>query len=270
MSVRDEIEPRIAERRQKVTEERARRRLLWVVAALAVIVVAALGYWLLRSPLLSIREVTATGAVRSDPVAIAAAAGVTTGIPTISVDTAAAEAALAADPWIADADVVVSWPGSVTINVVERIPIAVARGDGGSALVASDGTILEEGEGPPPHIVIGGALPRAGGVVRSAGFVAAVEFVAVLDADLAAVTEVVVSDASGLVSLSAVVAGHEVRLGRPVEMALKAAALEALFAAGLPEGSYIDLNAPTRPAVGNPRLQQEGETESLSQGEPSG
>lgn len=270
MSVRDDIEPRIAERRRHVTEERARRRLIWVVAALAVVVVAALGFWLVRSPLLAVREVTATGAVRSDPVAVAAAVGVTPGIPTISADAGAVQAVLLRDPWIADAEVIVSWPGSVTINVVERVPLAVMRGSGESALVASDGTVLEAGDGPPPHILIAGDVPRAGSAIRSTGFVAAAEFVAGLGPDLRARTELTVRDEGGVVRLSAIVAGHEVILGRPVEMPLKAAALTAILDTGVPDDAYIDLNAPTRPAVGNPRVQQEGEAESLSQGEPSG
>ena len=49
--------------------------------------------------------------------------------------------------------------------------------------------------------------------------------------------------------LWATAAGHEVRLGRPVEMPAKAAALVAVLAEGLPEGSMINLIAPTRPAV---------------------
>ena len=43
--------------------------------------------------------------------------------------------------------------------------------------------------------------------------------------------------------------GHEIRLGRPVDMAAKAAALLAVLADGIPGGSLINLIAPAQPAV---------------------
>ena len=49
------------------------------------------------------------------------------------------------------------------------------------------------------------------------------------------------------------------RLGRPVDMAQKAAVLDALLESELPEGVTIDLIAPLRPGVANPQPEVEPE-----------
>jgi hypothetical protein len=43
--------------------------------------------------------------------------------------------------------------------------------------------------------------------------------------------------------------GHRIRLGRPVDMAAKAAALNAVLSDDVPAASLINLIAPSRPAV---------------------
>ncbi|MFV9672450.1 MAG: cell division protein FtsQ/DivIB, partial [Acidimicrobiia bacterium] len=105
------IDHRIAERRQQVTEDRARGRLKWLIWLVLVVVVVGATVWLVNSPLLSIRSVTVTGAERTNPAAIANSLDAGPGTPTMSVDAGAVEAALLDDPWIAQADVIVSWPG---------------------------------------------------------------------------------------------------------------------------------------------------------------
>jgi hypothetical protein len=70
-------------------------------------------------------------------------------------------------------------------------------------------------------------------------------------------------------TVGAVVDRHNVVLGRPVDMAFKAAAVEAVIATGLEEGSRLDVTAPSRPAVAPPQSQLEGETETLEQSQPS-
>jgi len=78
------VEPRIAERRHRVNTDRARRRLRRLMVELLVLAVVLVSWWLLRSPLLSVRQVAVTGASHSDPVAIAAGVGVAEGLPSIS------------------------------------------------------------------------------------------------------------------------------------------------------------------------------------------
>ena len=55
------------------------------------------------------------------------------------------------------------------------------------------------------------------------------------------------------------VEGHDVRLGRPTDMAQKASILDALLDSGVKAGASIDLIASLRPAVTNPQPQVETE-----------
>ncbi len=148
------MDHRIAERRHEVTEERARGRLRWLIWLVLLVVVVAAAIWLVNSPILSIRTVTVTGAERTDPAAIANDLGVRAGTPTMSVKGGAIEAALLESPWVAEADVTVSWPGSVEIDVRERIPVASISTDLGVFDVALDGVLVERTAGgvTPPTI----------------------------------------------------------------------------------------------------------------------
>ncbi|MEA3511888.1 MAG: FtsQ-type POTRA domain-containing protein [Actinomycetota bacterium] len=262
------IDHRIAERRQQVTEDRARGRLKWLIWL--VLIVAAVGatLWLVNSPLLSIRSVTVTGAERTDPAAIANSLDAGPGTPTMSVDAGAVESALLDDPWIAQADVIVSWPGSVEIRVVEREPVVVVTIDGDGFNAASDGVLVERSVGGalPPLISTDLSNPtRVGGQINDAATLGAIEFVEALPPALRRSTEIMII--GGVVG--AEVDGISILMGRPTEMVAKAAAIEALIAAGIEPGSRIDVTAPTRPAVAPPQSQVEGETEALEESQPS-
>jgi cell division protein FtsQ len=261
------MDHRIAERRQEVTEERARGRLRWLIWLVLLVVAVAAAIWFVNSPILSIRTVTVTGADRTDPAAVADGLGVQSGTPTISVKGGAIEAALLANPWIADVDVMVSWPGSVEIDVRERVPVASIATDLGVFDIAVDGVLVERTEGGsvPPIIRSDRAgSTREGDRISHAATLGAVEFVAGLSPALQRSTTVAVSGDR----VDALIDQYTIVLGRPVDMAFKAAAVEALIATGLQTGSRIDVTAPTRPAVAPPQSQLEGETETLEQSQP--
>ena len=261
------MDRRIAERRHEVTEERARgrlRRLIWLVL---VVVVVAAAIWLVNSPILSIRSVTVTGAERTDPAAVADGIGIRPGTPTISADGGAIEAALLGSPWVASVDVTVSWPGSVEIDVRERVPVAAITTDLGVFDVAIDGVLVErsqDGSEPPIIETSGLGAAREGDRINNGAILGAVEFVAGLSPALQRSTTVIATGNT----VGAAIEEYNVVLGRPIDMALKAAAVEALIANGLERGSRIDVTAPSRPAVAPPRSQVEGETETLEQSQP--
>lgn len=261
------MDHRIAERRRQVTEERATGRLRWLIRMLALVGLLAAGVWLVGSPMLSIRSVVVTGAERSDPMAVADRIGVGPGTPTISVRGGAIEAALLKSPWIAEADVTVSWPGSVEIHVRERVPIASVAFDVDVFDVAVDGVLVAraDGDSDPPTIRSDSTrTAREGDRITDAGTLGALEFVAGLSPSLRRATTITIS--GGVVE--AVVVGHEVALGRPTDMAFKAATVEAIVATGLGAGGRIDVTAPTRPALALPQSQLEGEPEALEQSQP--
>ena len=262
------MDRRIAERRHEVTEERARGRLRWLIWLVLIVGAIAAAIWLVNSPILSIRTITVTGAEQTDPVAIAESLGVRSGSPTISVGAGEIEAALLASPWVAEADVAVSWPGTVEIHVRERVPVASITTDLGRFNAAADGVLVQRvDENAIPPIIYSDQLgaAREGDRVTHAASFGALEFVAALPPSLRRGATVTVTGDT----IEAVVGEYRIVLGRPIEMAFKAAAVEALVATGLEAGSRIDVTAPNRPAVAPPQSQLEGETETLEQAQPS-
>ena len=91
-------------------------------------------------------------------------AGITDATNALWLDEGQAERRLEAEPWIADADVRVTFPLNVEIAVRERTPVALAQG-AVTSLMAADGTALGSGNVPRglPVIELGGA-GRAEGV----------------------------------------------------------------------------------------------------------
>jgi len=259
------MDKRIARRRQEVGEAKARRRLRRILAALALAGLAAFGAWFLRSPSLSIREIRVEGAAHTDPAAVLAAAGVVPGVPTIDVRAGSLAARLAAEPWIATARVAVSWPGTVTVTVVEHHAVAVV-GESSAVLVAEDATVLGDPE-PGSALPVVDIVPppvRVGERLSDRRILGALEFLENLPGDVATGLTIAAEGENLLVD----VRGHRVRLGHPNQMAEKARVLTALLATDLPFDASIDLIAPTRPAVSPPQV--EGEGESPPKGEGTG
>ncbi len=246
------MDRRMALRRHNVTEGRARTRLRLILGGVALLGIVAAAFWAIRSPLLSVDEISINGAERSNPSAVVDALGIAVGIPTVDVDAAALETALLGDPWVAEAAVDVTWPGTVTIDLVEHVPVAMVTIAGGLAQVSAGGDVLAPFEESVawPVIVVADPTPAAPGDRLYDPLIAgALEFIGQLPPELAAVTTVTISQKD---LLDAAVDGYQVRLGRGVEMRSKAAALVGLLAYGLPPGSAIDVTAPRRPAVAQP------------------
>lgn len=253
------MDRKMAERRRGVTEQRAANRLRLVILVVSLIGLAAAGFWLVRSPFLEIDGVAVTGAQHSDADAIIESLGVTAGTPTISVDAAAVERALRTDPWIAEASVVVTWPGTVDVEVSEHVPVAVVQVSEGFAHVTTTGHVvqmLDDAAGHPLITVPDAGPVRAGAELGGPALIGALEFVSVLPPELLPVTAVAVG---GNDQLAATVGEYEVRLGRAIDMRSKAAALAALIDHGVEPGSSIDVTAAKRPAVANPQAEVEGE-----------
>ncbi|MDK1009588.1 MAG: FtsQ-type POTRA domain-containing protein [Actinomycetota bacterium] len=255
------MEPRVAERRKSVSEERARRRLKRLLGVIAVLAVIFGTLWLIRSPLLSIRQVSVVGAEQSDPRAAIRSLGMDIGTPTIEVDRESIAAAVLTDPWVASVQVEVVWPGSIYVEVIERVPVAPVLSEDGWVLVARDGGVIELTEDPGaggPAIAINQGEFAPGDTIVDPLILGAIAFIDTLTPPNRAVA-ILTSVENGL---HAVVAGHSVRLGRPIDMEEKATVLEALLATGLDPGAAINLIAPRRPAVSNsgpePEVEPEG------------
>lgn len=239
------MDRRLAERRRRVAEDRARSNLGRLVRLLLVVAVLGGLVWFAQSPFLSVDEIVVEGADRVDVAAALARSDVVPGRPMLLVDVAGAEKRLAADPWVAAAEVGRDWPTRIVAVVEERVPFAALRLAEGWWVVSDDATLLEPIDGP-------GALPVAEfpDSVRSAvdenlDVEGAVAYLAALPAGVQADSRVFAT-AEGL---EATVAGFTVRLGRPFDMEEKAAVTAAIIEQGVDEGSIITVVAPASPAV---------------------
>ncbi len=240
------IDPRLAERRVEVAEDRARRNVRRLLRFLLAIALVGSVVWLFLSPTLSARSVDVAGVGSSEARQILVDHQVVPGRPLILIRSDAVENALLMDPWVKEAAVHVDWPDLVRVEVVERTPIAWVETSEGWTRRAVDSVVLPGPDTPDASM----------GQVRLASF----DDRTVLDApELAAslifLDELPVSLSSGAVidiregELWAVVAGYLVRLGRPIEMEEKALSLAALLEQDLPVGSVINMIAPVNPAV---------------------
>jgi len=70
-------------------------------------------------------------------------AGITDRSSLLFLDAAKVRARLMANPWIANATVLKLYPSRLTISIKEREPFALWQKDGRVALIAADGTVLE-------------------------------------------------------------------------------------------------------------------------------
>jgi len=214
----------------------ARSRLLVGLALLGA--GAAAGMWLLLvSPALSVQRVTVSGTRTLDPVAIARAAEIRLGAPLARLDMAAAAARVAAHDRVASVAVRRSWPTTVAITIVERVPIAATRTAEGWRLVDAEGHLFS---GPEDRSALP-ILTAAGTAERQA---AAATLAALPGALLGEVTRI---DAASPEDVQLVLAdGTRVAWGAAELHERKASVLAVLRRV---PGRVYDVSAPEVPAV---------------------
>ena len=241
------IDPRLVERRRVVAEMRARRSVSRLLKILVVAAVLGGIVWLAFSPVLSVKEVRSAGIVQSSTHGVLTAQGVRAGSPMILLRPSKIEQVLEEDPWVADASVELDWPGTVIVRVTERTPVAWVETSSGWTRRALDGVALPSSATPDESLgwialpgVIDGDGPFAPEIMGS------IEFVATLPEHLSAEARLM-REVNG--EIWAQVAGFQVRLGRPVEMAAKALSLVALLRESPDPGSILTLIAPSYPAA---------------------
>jgi len=148
-----DLDPRFRRRRIEVRRREGRRRLMVIGGILAVAGSAGVGWGALRSPLLDVDRVRVTGAVRTPVAEVLAASGVRPGMALVDVDAETAATTAARLPWVLRVRVIRDWPASVSVQVTEREPVAVARvGDRSWALIDGDGRVLDSVAEPPPGL----------------------------------------------------------------------------------------------------------------------
>ena len=262
------VDPRFTDRRRHVQEGWARRRLRWMLVLVGLVLILGAGIALLRSPWLAVRSVAVAGAANAPVGEILARHAVGPGTPTWSVRPGPIEDALEGNPWIAEAEVRVTWPGSVEVSIVERAAAAWVRLPDGWALVAHDGMVVATGtpEKGAPRVQAPRAEGRVGTHLENAELVAAAEFLGTLAPELAV-------GASARVTAMGIeldIAGHRVLAGNGRDIAAKVATLEAMLEAGVARGAVINVISPTRPGALNPQSVVEGTQEDVSSFDETG
>ncbi len=244
------IDPRLAERRREVAEDRARRKVSRLVKFLVAIGVLGGLVWLFLSPLLSVATVTTSGVAASSTEKVLTEHGVVAGTPVILIRAGNVESALETDPWVREAVVEIDWPTGVVVRIEERVPVAWLETEEGWGLYAVDGVQLATAPEPDPSMpwIQLGAVP-IDETESSADVLGSLEFAATLPDGLKAGARVRTEPGG---EIWAEVAGFQVRLGRSVEMGAKALSLAALLREQPAPGSTLVLIAPTHPAISPP------------------
>jgi cell division protein FtsQ len=248
------IDPRILERRAGVARQRTRRRLRWAGAAGAVVVVVA-GVWAaLHSPVLAARHVTVIGAIHTGVGPVVAAADLS-GQPLVDVNPGQVASRVEALPWVARATVTRHWPDTLTVTVVERVPVAVVESPGhGAVLVDSSGHILStEPVAPPGTVVVNAPVtPGRPGSVLGPAAAPGLAVLAAVPPLLRPRIEQVDVAADGDVTL-ALTGSIGATFGPAVDLGAKFEALVSVLVDVPPTASeVIDVTVPDAPAVGPP------------------
>lgn len=249
--VRVPMDPRIRRRRIEVRRDQGRRRLRLLIALVVVVFLTAAAWAVAGSPLADVDRIKVVDAERTPAADVVRATGIRRSSAMVDVDEGRAARRVEALPWIATAEVVREWPGTVVVTVTERAPTAVTRADTGSwALVDATGRVLDVvPEAPPGLTVLEGlaAAPEPGATLD--GGSAPLAVVAALTGALRARVQAVVTTAGEQVELTLTPRGRA-RLGRPTELEAKLRALERVLAqVDARDLAVVDVRLPSSPVL---------------------
>src|SRR5579863_2384723 len=137
------LKPRDASRRKtapkKATARRvAARSVRGTVVGIAALLVASgiayAGYREAGDPRFALGTIAVEGQLHTSASAVRAAAGIAPHTNVWLLDAGAAQRRIESLPWVASASVIRGWPNTITVDIVERTPVAaVALPDGGNA-----------------------------------------------------------------------------------------------------------------------------------------
>jgi cell division septal protein FtsQ len=214
------------------------------------------GWWLATGPALTVRDVTVSGYDRPDAAQLDAALeeASSRGGSLVRPPVGAIRRAAVRFPWVRDVIVHRNWPAGLTVRIVPAEPLLVAVPARGEAVFVSPaGLVMGPAgrRGGLARVRIPGEAPAVGARLPAVAR-APMTFTAALPPPLAGRLRSLRLDRGRVVGTLA--NGPELRLGPPVRMRAKAAALQALLAGLSPEdleaASYIELSVPEHIAVG--------------------
>lgn len=238
-----------------------RRRLGWLPTSVLGVAALLTSTWAASvSPVFELRELQVTGQSHLTRRQVVALSGVKSDANVLWLSAGAVAARLEeSSPWIASAAVSRSLPGTISIEILEREPVAAVADGSRWLLVAADGMVLEATREDPGLPLIEEPSARSGG--RSAGpglmgrshpgLELAARVLAPMGERLRSRIEAVVTGSEGIVVLRLRM-GTRVLYGDATEIATKARTLGAILRWVADTGATLerlDLRAPRAPAA---------------------
>ena len=239
----------------RTLRDRLRRGMPQSVAGRLLVAVVAIGLFTgatwttTRSALLDVDHIEVSGGSIVTPAEATTGAGLRSGQPMISVETAAAERRLRRLPWVDTAAVERAFPNTIRIHLTERVAVAAAaRPAGGWLLLDRGGRVLaEQAERAAnlPQVIGAGGTPAPGENLDTAR--------PALDV-VAALPEAVRRDIQSVnlegEAVTLHMGGREIRIGPPTQLAAKVAALGVLLErVGSRSVAVLDVRVPQAPVV---------------------
>ena len=226
----------------------AERRILrrWTIVAFAVVVVATAAVAVTYTGLFAAKDIELGGSHRIPRAEILSLAQVNDRSNVFHLDASAVERRLERDPRIIEAHVTTSLPDRLTIEIVQRMPVAIT-GDP-KALVGADGVVI----GPAGDTVdLPALIASDGGLLAPGALSAAAATAGAFDVGLRRVVDAVVVSPDGGVDI-VMAAGFSASFGDASDLDAKAASLGALLAWIRERGVTVvsaDLTVPGSPTA---------------------
>jgi cell division protein FtsQ len=225
-------------------ERRTLRR--WTILAFAVVILATLAVAVTYTGLFAATDIELRGSHRIPRAEILSLARVNHHSNVFHLDARAVERRLELDPRIVEAHVIRSLPDRLTIEIIQRMPIAVTGTP--EALVGADGIVI----GPAADAVDLPALIAAnGGPLATGALSSAAATAGALDPGLRRAVDAVVVSPDGGVEIR-LAAGFSASFGDASELDAKAASLRALLEWVRERGVTVvsaDLSVPGSPTA---------------------
>ena len=250
---RPAIDPRLRQRRIEVRREEGRRRLRRLLIALGALAALALVWAFTYSSFLDVDHVVVSGQAHTTEAEVRAAANIGRGQPMVYLDAAGAERRVEALPWVASASVHRSYPGTVHVDVVERVPVVAQPLEaGGFRLIDGEGHAIADTPALPAGVLLmtGPTPPVAVGAVVDTTQLAAIDAASVLPSPLKQRVGAVTWDGDGAVALELAPQGT-IRLGPPTNLPAKYLAAIAVLNKLDPNKpiGVLDVRAPQAPVL---------------------
>jgi cell division protein FtsQ len=250
---RPAIDPRLRQRRIDVRREEGRRRLRRLLIGVGVAAALALVWAFTYSSFLDVDHIVVSGQAHATETEVRAAANIGRGQPMVYLDTEGAARRVEALPWVASASVRRSYPDTVRIDVVERVPVvAEPLKAGGFRLIDGEGHAIADTPALPSGVVVmtGPTPPVAVGAVVDTQQLAAIDAAAVLPTLLRQRVGAVTWDADGSVALELAPQGT-IRIGPPTNLPAKYLAAIAVLEKLDPKTAIgvLDVRAPEAPVL---------------------